>query len=229
MTDTKCLADTISEMFHSEVQRDIPFKHIINWYDEDPSNVVDLYVVEMRIAIIFNAVTHSVRDAFQAAGIYLLHMTAPKYAVQRLQEFMTTVWWKQIHEKAEFHSPKLFGDVGHDLAVVQGYRIEPKQHQMLSTGIQIQLPPNLYGWITPRSSMARRLLLIANGIIDAGYRGELAIPVFNMTDTLIEIEQGERVAQIIFQSRIPIHVLKTKNFNYPTERKANGFGSTGKR
>jgi dUTP pyrophosphatase len=70
--------------------------------------------------------------------------------------------------------------------------------------------------------------MVPNGIIDAGYRGPLFAHVLNMTDEEIHIEEGDRVAQIIFQFRIPVNISFVDGFWMPSERDTNGFGSTGR-
>lgn len=226
--ETKYIATQISQMLQCGVDVDLPLRTLVpeEYFDLDK---VDFYVSDMRLCIFTSYVSRVLLDDLYSSGYYCLQCPYDFNILEQVQEFMTTVWWSTNDDMGSFYEPQKFGDVGHDLAVTEDYSLFPKSHRMLSTDVKIQLPPNLYGWITPRSSVARRLLLIANGIIDAGYRGELAVPVFNMTNKPIHIEKGERVAQIIFQSRIPITVVKTNVFTYPSDRQADGFGSTGKR
>ena len=73
--------------------------------------------------------------------------------------------------------------------------------------------------------------LIETGIyvaIDADYRGEIKVALVNLSDKIVSIEPGERIAQMILAKIekiewIPVEVLST------TDRGAGGFGSTGEK
>lgn len=148
---------------------------------------------------------------------------------QMIDQFMHTVHWTQITEGLDetfLHEPKLFGDVGHDLAANKTLDLAPHEMTLVPCNVRIQMPPNLYARIVARSSTSRKRILIPEGILDAGYRGDIFVQAVNMTPDSIPIDKGDRIAQIIFQERFPVHLQKVTEFWYPTERGGNGFGST---
>ena len=83
--------------------------------------------------------------------------------------------------------------------------------------------------LVPRSSIWRTSLRQANsiGIIDAGYRGHIMVPVDNISNEDYIIKPGERLFQIVHPLLKPIEVELTDTLS-ETERGSGGFGSTGK-
>ena len=116
---------------------------------------------------------------------------------------------------------------GYDLVSLETVVIPPGYRQAIHTGVHIEMPSNIYGNICHRSGHHTRAGILISGTVDPDFRGELLVTV-NNTDVGEEfrVEQGERIAQIIFiQFWSPtLRVVKKLN---DTGRGANGFGSTG--
>jgi dUTP pyrophosphatase len=70
-------------------------------------------------------------------------------------------------------------------------------------------------------------VLNAPGTVDAGYRGEIAVTLFNSSDEDFQITQGDRIAQIVFQQVERADFVNVETLP-GTERGSGGFGSTGK-
>lgn len=94
------------------------------------------------------------------------------------------------------------------------------------TGIKIAIPNGHFGMITPRSSISRKLLMLANsvGIIDSDYRGEILLK-FRGVLGFKPYKVGERIGQLILLRRGLIE-FQTSELD-ETERGEGGFGSTG--
>jgi len=94
-------------------------------------------------------------------------------------------------------------------------------------GLHLSKPKSYF--IVPRSSIYKTPLRMANsiGVIDSGYRGELMVPVDNMTDEDYYIKPGERLFQIILPSLNEFEVQIVDELS-DSERGVGGFGSTGK-
>lgn len=98
----------------------------------------------------------------------------------------------------------------------------------MKTDIQVQLPPGTYGRIAPRSGLAlKNFIDVGAGVIDADYRGNLQILIFNHSDKEFEIAPGDRIAQLICE-KIECPELQELDTLDETVRGAEGFGSTGK-
>src|SRR5687768_14961889 len=92
------------------------------------------------------------------------------------------------------------GDAGFDLASRIDFVIEPGERATVPTGIAAQIPRGYAGLVLPRSGLAARhgiALVNSPGLIDAGYRGEIAVVLIN-TDkrAAFEIKRGDRIAQL---------------------------------
>jgi dUTP pyrophosphatase len=106
--------------------------------------------------------------------------------------------------------------------------ISPLERILVPTGLYIAIPRGYEGQVRARSgtSLKKGLTLInAVGTIDSDYRGELRIPIVNLSGEVQTIESGERIAQIVFaqvaKARLtPVHNLEE------TDRGIGGFGST---
>ena len=121
------------------------------------------------------------------------------------------------------------GDAGWDLSASRAVTIQPGETVDVHTDIYISMPPRLYARITGRSSSLRKHRLLVNeGIIDNGYRGELFVCVHNMGEEAVEVRPGMRLAQVLF------HVIEDVRWSEvdvlpgsPDGRGDAGFGSTG--
>ncbi len=118
-------------------------------------------------------------------------------------------------------------DAGLDLYGAEDVSLQPGEGRMVKTGVAMAVPQGYVGMVADRSSLARKGLKTAGGIIDAGYRGEVMIVLWNISREAVTLNRGERIAQLL---AIPIATPAVKEVNEldATKRGAGGFGSTGK-
>ena len=65
---------------------------------------------------------------------------------------------------------------------------------------EIALPPGCYGRIAPRSGLAiKKFIDVGAGVIDADYRGEVGVILFNFSDSDFMVNMGDRIAQLILE------------------------------
>jgi len=122
------------------------------------------------------------------------------------------------------------GDAGADLLAREGLVLEPEARALVPTGIAVAIPEGFAGLVVPRSGLAARHGIgVANGpgLIDAGYRGEVKVILINHGSDSVEIERGERIAQLVI---VPVLVTELVEVDAlpDTKRGAGGFGSTGR-
>lgn len=118
-------------------------------------------------------------------------------------------------------------DAGLDLYSAENITLPPQCGKAIRTGIAVALPKMHVGLIADRSSLAKKGLKCAGGVIDAGYRGEIQIVLWNLSREEIKLNQGERIAQLLIlpvATPSPIEVTTLDE----TLRGKNGFGSSGK-
>ena len=93
------------------------------------------------------------------------------------------------------------------------------------------IPRGYAGFVLPRSGLASRhgiALVNSPGLVDSGYRGEMAIIMIN-TDKreAFHIKRGDRIAQLVIQRVVEATTVQVNELD-ETSRGAGGFGSTGR-
>ena len=109
--------------------------------------------------------------------------------------------------------------------------IHPQTRIILNTGLYIQLPNGYEAQIRPRSGASFKkgyTVLNSPGTIDCDYTGQIGIIIGNFTDKSIELEHGERIAQMVISRYEKINWNIVESLN-KTERGDGGFGHTGKK
>lgn len=108
--------------------------------------------------------------------------------------------------------------------------IRPKTRETISTGIKLAIPPGHYGQIAPRSGLAHKTGIdTLAGVIDADYRGEIKVILYNTSDEDYIIEDNSTaIAQLLI---IPVswpQICAASDLD-ETDRGDKGFGSTDKK
>ncbi len=108
--------------------------------------------------------------------------------------------------------------------------INPNETYLVHTGIAMEIPNGFGGFVFARSGLAtKKGLAPANkvGVIDSDYRGEIMVPLHNHSSVPQTIENGERIAQMVFLPYMKADFSNSDSLDV-TERNIGGFGSTGK-
>ncbi len=119
------------------------------------------------------------------------------------------------------------GAAGFDLIAVHSTCIHVGGTRLVPTGFAWAIPIGQVGMIRPRSGLAvRHGIDVLAGVVDADYRGEVSVVLINHGDRPIQINAGDRIAQMVVQ---PCMVGVTVECDElpSTERGNGGFGSTG--
>lgn len=107
--------------------------------------------------------------------------------------------------------------------------IEPGEAVLIHTGIAMEIPVGYAGLIYARSGLATKKGLAPSnkvGVVDADYRGEIMVSLFNHSKEARVIEHGERIAQLVIAPFITAEWNEVEELN-ETARGEGGFGSTG--
>jgi dUTP pyrophosphatase len=91
------------------------------------------------------------------------------------------------------------------------------------------MPKGMEAQVRPRSGLAAKSgigILNSPGTIDADYRGEVKVILFNFSKKPFKINKGDRIAQLVF-SKVTKVVLKEQKQLSKTKRGSGGFGHTG--
>ncbi|GIZ08018.1 dUTP diphosphatase [Flavobacterium sp. UMI-01] len=107
--------------------------------------------------------------------------------------------------------------------------LQPLERTVVKTGLFIELPIGFEAQVRPRSGLAFKngiTVLNSPGTIDADYRGEIGVILVNLSNVPFEIQNGERIAQLIIAKHERAEWLEVAELS-ETTRGAGGFGSTG--
>ena len=126
---------------------------------------------------------------------------------------------------------KTEGAAGMDLcaAITEPVTLKPLDRTLIPTGLKIELEHGYEAQIRPRSGMSIKhgiTLINCIGTIDEDYRGEVCIPVVNISNEEYTIQPDERIAQMVI-SKYEQAKLEVVTELTDTDRGEGGFGSTG--
>jgi dUTP pyrophosphatase len=140
---------------------------------------------------------------------------------------MKTLKLKRTHANAILPKRAYPDDAGLDLTALESVTLAPHSGVVTRTGVAIQLDVGYVAMVADRSSMAKRGLKTAGGIIDSGYRGEIHIVIRNMTNETVQLEAGERIAQLLILPIATPAVVEVSELD-DSSRGEKGFGSSGR-
>jgi len=143
-------------------------------------------------------------------------------------------------------------DAAYDLCAMEDVTLRPGEWKMIGSGIATVIPTGYCGKVYPRSGLGCKGLVLKNqtGIIDANYRGEIKLTLFNNNPThvwthskgpvfgteitelvendegVIHVHKGDRVAQLCIEL-VPDTELVEVDELPDSDRGESGFGSSG--
>jgi len=138
---------------------------------------------------------------------------------------------KRLNDKARLPVQKHSWDAGFDVhaCLDEPLLMSPSERALIKTGIAVAVPKGYEIQVRPRSGLALNngiTVLNAPGTIDASFRGEVGVILINHSREHFEINDGDRIAQLVVQRVPQVNLLEVDELD-DTERGAGGFGSTG--
>ena len=123
------------------------------------------------------------------------------------------------------------GDAGADLRSSIETLLPAGERLTVPTGVSIALPNGYVGLVHPRSGLSAKhgiTVLNAPGTVDAGYRGEISVTLFNSSKEDFPIAVGDRIAQLVIQQVEIAKFVRVERLP-DSPRGTGGFGSTGQK
>ena len=149
---------------------------------------------------------------------YALHMTETVPVLIVCDESMVPIYAKPGDAGADLRA-------SHDAVVPAGDRV------LVKTGCSLALPGGYVGLVHPRSGLALNhgiTVLNSPGTIDAGYRGEIMVTLFNSSKEDFHISLGDRIAQLLIQQVAKAAFVRVEKLPQ-SDRGESGYGSSGKK
>ena len=120
-------------------------------------------------------------------------------------------------------------DAAYDLKARTDVELAVGKSTLVPTGLFLELPVGFEAQVRPRSGLAlKHNLSLTNspGTIDAGYRGEVGVIMFNPGPAVFQVRRGDRIAQMVIAELAAVELVPAEELS-ESQRGAVGFGSTG--
>jgi len=134
---------------------------------------------------------------------------------------------KRLSEQATLPKRGSKFAAGYDLSSAQKVTVPAQGKALVKTDIALIIPEGCYGRIAPRSGLSwKKHIDIGAGVIDRDYRGNVGVVMFNHSTTDLEVEVGDRIAQLVVERIAEPEVVEVDELP-ESARGEGGFGSTG--
>lgn len=145
-----------------------------------------------------------------------------------MDEILVKIINRSLNEVPQYATP---GSAGLDVRASTDTKIQmnPLERLLVPTGLHLEIPAGYEAQVRPRSGLALKqgiTCLNTPGTIDSDYRGELKILLINLSNEIQVIENGDRIAQLVFAQTTRANLLVVQQLD-DTQRGQGGFGHTG--
>lgn len=140
---------------------------------------------------------------------------------------MKTIKIKRFKNNMNLPTRKHKDDGGLDLYLPEKIIINSNETLVIGLGIGVEIPEGFTSMLVPRSSIARKGLIIQTSLIDRGYTGEIHLILTNASNNRYIFNVNDRLCSlVIFKILSPD--LKLVEELPKTDRGTKGLGSSGK-
>jgi dUTP pyrophosphatase len=134
---------------------------------------------------------------------------------------------KRLSESATLPSRGSVQAAGYDLSAAHDGVVPARGKALIKTDLAMVIPSCCYGRVAPRSGLAwKHSIDVGAGVIDADYRGNVGVVLFNLSDADFAVKTGDRIAQLVLERIETPDVVEVDDLE-ASERGSGGFGSTG--
>ena len=124
------------------------------------------------------------------------------------------------------------GSAGYDITSIDSVWVPAFGRKLIHTGVHIKIPRGYEIQVRPRSGLAyKKGLTVLNspGTIDYGYLDEIGVILINTSNVAVNIDKGERIAQLVLKKVEEMELLKVDTFTDIEYDRDGGFGSSGEK
>lgn len=142
---------------------------------------------------------------------------------------------KKLNENAVIPAYATDGSAGMDITATSKW-YDNDGNAVYGCGLAFEIPKGYVGLLFPRSSNAKKDLLLSNsvGCLDSDFRGEVLFKFKRVKKRPLswfkkskEYEVGDRIGQIVIVKHPTIEFVESEELS-ETKRGAGGYGHTGK-
>lgn len=118
-------------------------------------------------------------------------------------------------------------DAAFDLHSVEEKNLLPGQRHLFFLGFQTEIPKGYAALIWDKSSLGAAGLKTLGGVIDSTFRGEWSVNLQNLSDKIVSIKKGQKIAQALIQ-KVEYATFKSVEKLSQSERGEGAYGSSGR-
>lgn len=144
------------------------------------------------------------------------------------------LFFQRIHKDAQLPKYATPLAAGMDVTSVEEVEVYPGDRKAVATGLRVMIPAGWELQVRPRSGLALKngiTVLNSPGTIDADYRGEVKVILYNVSKIpydVLRVKVGDRIAQLVVARAPQAEIIDFGTADFPdTQRGSGGFGSTG--
>ena len=122
------------------------------------------------------------------------------------------------------------GSAGMDICTIDDYALMPGERKIFQTGLAVAVEDGYEVQVRARSGLSSKQgVTVINGVgtIDSDYRGQIGVPLVNLSNIVVHIHPGDRIAQLVVNKIEQPEIIVVDELG-ETIRGEGGFGSTGK-
>ena len=122
------------------------------------------------------------------------------------------------------------GSAGMDICTIDEFILMPGERKIFQTGLAVAVEDGYEVQVRARSGLSSKQgVTVINGVgtIDSDYRGQIGVPLVNLSNVVVHIHPGDRIAQLVVNKIEQPEIIVVDELG-ETIRGAGGFGSTGK-
>lgn len=134
----------------------------------------------------------------------------------------------KLLDKGKFPTKSHKEDIGLDLYLPEKIILTPFETKTIGLKMCVAIPEGFAGMIVPRSSIAKKGLIMQTQIIDPGYQGEIHLIVTNCSNSIQAFDENERLCSLVVYSILNPYLEEVNEFTEISSRGKNGLGSSGK-
>lgn len=138
--------------------------------------------------------------------------------------------FKKLCNDAIIPEYKTAGSAGMDICAIDDYLLMPGERKVFQTGLAVAVEDGYEVQVRARSGLsAKEGVTVINGVgtIDSDYRGQIGIALVNLSNKVVLIHKGDRIAQLVVNKIEQPEIIVVDELG-ETIRGEGGFGSTGK-
>ncbi len=134
---------------------------------------------------------------------------------------------KKLYQDSKLPTHGHPGDAGMDFYAHERVVFPPETQMRVHTGVALEIPEGHVGLIWDKSGISFNMgLKVMGGVIDASYRGEIIMSLYNTKKEEVVIEAGHKVAQMLIQKFEHCDIVEVTDLS-ETVRGEGREGSTG--